>query len=176
MSLITTDNPIEISPSVWRFTWVGTAPFYVWHRGRLIATTTETTIDVVQIDGTVPIVEIADDSADVPLQAIHPGWLVLTWRTPVLALVEKIALYRIDQYVSGAWEAVAGVTPNATTYQRYRTDYLADDTTHQFRVVPVMADGTEFDAITFTALVVRYPDVPNVTYTYSAGTITASAG
>jgi hypothetical protein len=177
MSLIPTNPPVQIGPNTWRFTWSASAPHYVYHRGVLIAITNAATIDVVQGDGTVPVVEVATDPADVPEQVKHPGRLLLTWRTPTLPALVKIALYRVDRWDGSGWEHVAGVTPNASTYHRYQTAHQADDATARFRVVPVDFTGFEFPAVEFESLVVRLPDVPRVVYTYNptTGVVTASA-
>jgi len=54
---------------------------------------------------------------------------------------------------------------------------LADDTTHYWRVIALDTAGNAGLEHNFTALIVRHPDVPSVSYAYSAvtGKVTLTA-
>ena len=54
-------------------------------------------------------------------------------------------------------------------YFNWRSRVLEDSATHQFRVTPIGANGNNGTAKNFVVLMVRIPDPPRVSYSYSAG-------
>jgi hypothetical protein len=54
---------------------------------------------------------------------------------------------------------------------------LADGATHSFRVVPVGVNGNQGTLVSYSSLMVRYPDVPRARFAYDAGdgTVTITA-
>jgi hypothetical protein len=107
-------------------------------------------------------VEVCDSSSDVPAVA-YPGNALLTWQGDTEA-----AYYLIQQYVGSAWTTVRTVQETGAPFYQYRSAFLDDCTTHQFRVVPVNTSEIQGTPKEFTFLVVRYPDAPSATYTYDS--------
>ena len=68
------------------------------------------------------------------------------------------------------WTERARVRHRETAYMQWMTRWLEDETSHQFRVVPVGTNGNEGTARTLTCLMVRNPTPPDVDYAYSNST------
>jgi len=153
-----------------RFAWTSDAvapTFYFYADGELVATTTESFL---LASGTAGVVyEVLDTPT--PPTAAFPATMVLTWYAS-----NDAVLYRIEKQDGADWDEVAEITADERTYYTFRTSVLDDDTTHTFRVVPVSAAGNDGTPATHTALMVRNPDVPQVSYAYNAvgGTVTIS--
>ena len=116
---------------------------------------------------------VSDDSADAPSE-VCPGRMTLRWwasETPAAGY------YSIEEYVAGEWVERAKVLDNGAGYFTWQSRWLEDVTTHQFRVVAAGADENQAAAVTVSGFVVRYPDPPDVTYTYddSTNTVTIAA-
>jgi hypothetical protein len=124
------------------------------------------------VENVAPVVEVLDVSTDVAEEGF-PDHLVLGW-----TVASDAAYYRIEQYVGAAWVAVATVAASTDPWQSYATVALADETSHQFRVIPIDAAGNDGTATAFTKLLVRYPEIPDVDFAYDgavAGTVTITA-
>lgn len=110
-------------------------------------------------------VEVLDLSAAIAAPAF-PGHITLNW----LAFSDA-AKYRIDEYVSGSWISRQTITTKGEAVFQWLTRFLENQTTHTFRVVPIGDDDNEgATALTFTVPMVRQDVVPDVDYSYSAGT------
>lgn len=163
----------QLSTYTWRITWGSTlgSPTYRVHvDGVLASTQTAASFDITVDDNWQPVVEVLDDSSDP--QPAFPAQLVLGWRTD-----SDAAEYRIEQKVAGVWTEHATVARSSAAYQSYTTPALADQTTHEWRVIPIDTAGNDGTAIAFSTLMVRHPDIPDVSFAYSAGTgkVTISA-
>lgn len=160
-----------ISPTRWLVTMAsdlgGTPTFYVYLDGLLFATTTETEIEIPVPLNRIVAVEVFDDPATSP-SAFYPSTVTLRWTGQ-----GNEAMFRIEKYEAAAW-AVVGQVFARGVLGRWESPVLADNTTHQFRVVPV--DGTGRDGIPkeFTGLMCRYPDAPDVSISFSGGEFTVT--
>ena len=141
--------------------------FYIYLDGILIAETTATEYTIAIAAGNQAIVEVLDD-ADAEPTEVFPGNVRLGW-----FFVDGVDYYRIDEYIAGEWTQRARVTDNQA-YRSWQSRFLEDGGSHQFRVVAIGTDGNEATAREFTVLMVRHPDSPDVSYAYSAGTVTIS--
>jgi len=145
--------------------------YYVYVGGELVSVQTGESYSFSVSPGENVFVEVFD-AADHSAASVPSGRLTLCWHQEANA--ER---YRIDQYVGSAWTELATVTADEW-FTTYTTGYLADATTHIFRVVPIGEGNAEGDAITFTRLIARYPDPPEAGFAYSDSTtkvtITAS--
>lgn len=83
--------------------------------------------------------------------------------------------YRIDRYVGAAWVEQDTVREVGQLSYTYLTVKLEDETTHQFRIVPVDANGIDGTALSFTKLMVRHPDVPALNLSLGGNVLTISA-
>ena len=166
--MVTFDQPQQLGPNTWRLSWSSdqTDPTYrVYLDGQLISEQTSEEY-ILRMDGSAaPIVEVLDVASDVPADAF-PGYLRLGW-----AAHDDAAQYLVQKYNGASWDTIATFAADASkAWWTYNTPGLADETSHQWRIVPVDAAGNEGTAVSFTVLMVRNPDPPEVNYAYSAGT------
>lgn len=144
-----------------------TPTFTIYRDGALVATTTETSWPA-DVPGTW---EVFDDATS-PAFA-YPDFAILTWYAVATAVA-----YGIDEKQGASWVARETIDDDTSPqYFLWRSDRLADDTTHEFRIVPIDAAGNEGTPISRTLLMVRVPDAPEVTFAYSSVTtkVTVSA-
>ena len=164
---VTIEQPQRVGPGAWRITWssdLSDPTFYVYRDGRLIATTALTSLVFTIAAGESPVIEVFDDAATLPSTAF-PGRVTLAWYA--IAAVDH---YRIDEYVASVWTQRRRIRDDGSGYFRWRSRFLKDVTSHQFRVVPVGTNGNAGTATSFTVLMVRHPDPPNLTTSYDSGT------
>ena len=138
--------------------------FYVHQDGVLIGTTYDTEAFFSPEPGEEFIVEIFDTVDDAPL-ARHPGRITLQWRE-----VADAAYYLVEEYVGGEWVERKRIYVHGEAIFLWRSGFLADATTHQFRVTPVGTNGNSGTPKEFSVLMVRYPSPPPVDYSYSNST------
>ena len=84
----------------------------------------------------------------------------------------------MEAHEGGSWVTRATIEDTGAGYYQWESGWLADVTSHEFRVTPVGADGNEGTATGWVVLMVRWPDPPEVGVTYAAGTgkVTIAAG
>lgn len=174
---ITSFTAEALDANTWRLAWVsdlaGDVTFYLWRDGLLVLTTALGSTIVSVGAGESPVFEVFDDAGDVPADA-HPRWMMLQW----YGQGDTTDEYRVQQFVGAAWTDVATVRESGLSVYSWRSPTLADSTTHQFRVVPLGANGNLGTAAELVALVVGYPDVPAVGYAYNGAatpTVTITA-
>jgi hypothetical protein len=163
---VTFEEPLRLARNCWRLQWTSTeaTPSYrVYVDGALVQSGARDWIDIPVGVGDTPVVEVFDDEST-PTEGAFPGWLLLFWQS-----ASGVESYRIEEYSGGDWVARRTLLADGRLYYRYRTAVLADDTTHQWRVVPVQG-GNDGTPLSFSALVVRHPDAPTASYSYDAGT------
>lgn len=176
----------RIDTNVWRVTWAqdgvidyyafdwytwkydSEPTFYVYINGTLVSITTATSQLVTVRPGTYAVVEVFDDALDAPSEQ-WPDNVLLSWTG-----LPDVAHYRVEQYISSTWTEVDKVYPNVKESYLYRSASLADVTTHQFRVIAVGANGEESNARTWSILMVRRPDTPELDYAYDDETNTVT--
>lgn len=137
--------------------------FYIWVNGDLVAETLETSYEVSVPIGDQLQFDVFDDPDDEPTD-YYPTRLTLRWEGR-----DGANTYRVDQYTGGQWVAKSIHPHRVSNLYHYVTGVLDDVTTYQFRVVPIDAEGRSGTALSFTAEMVRYPDEPAQTMTFTAG-------
>ena len=113
--------------------------------------------------GETPFLEVIDREDQRPSLAF-PSRMTLNWFA-----VEQAESYRIDRYVSGSWVVQTSIAAGPPSFT-WQTPVLEDVTQHTFRIVPIDSAGNDGTELELTAYMVRVPDVPSVTLTYSSGT------
>lgn len=152
---------------LWRISWADTGDVvYIWRNGVLIESAQRTWKDFTVPAGETLVIEVFDDAADSPAPGYY-GRLLIEWD-----FIADAAHYRIDQwdFDDEEWDAGPSVPETGAGHYRYETLYLADATNARFRVVPVGANGIDGYPKQVDALIVRIPDRPGATLTYSAAT------
>ena len=163
---VTINKPIRSGQNKWTLKYSSDEldpVFYIYINGLLVAQTNQTDYDVPANVGENIIVEIFDDANAIPTE-VFAGKIRLGWFS-----VEDTEYYRIDEYIDDAWVEVKRY-PENNAYLLFESRFLEDCQVHQFRVTPVGSNGNEGDPKTFSVLVVRHPDTPEVSYEYSSGT------
>lgn len=168
---VTITSITRIGRRAWRVVYASTlsAPtFYIYVNAELVGVTTETAYQFQAAPGESVILDVFDSSTDTP-EDVYPGRLAIAWYAVVAT-----DYYRIDEYLSGEWVEVGRVRDTGAGYFKWRTRWLEDSASHQFRVIAVGDNGNESTAATLSCLMVRHPDVPDVNLSYDAedGTLT----
>lgn len=153
-------------PRVIRISWTATSAtsYYVYLDATLAAVVNRTWHQFTIGEGEQVQVEVCDSVSDVPATA-YPGNALITWQRD-----SEAATYLIQQYVTGSWTTLRTIPDLGIPYFQYRSEFLTDCTSHQFRIVPVSASGIQGTPKEFTFQMVRYPDAPEATFTYDADT------
>lgn len=166
--LVQLDKPRQVGPSQWRWrVWssAGYYPtYYVYVDGEEYCTNQTGVIDLYTSDDEKLSVEVLDDPSATP-SAAPPARVTLQWAHATTAVK-----YRIEQYVDGAWATKDTITADGRTNYWWRSDPLADATTHQFRVIAIDRAGNEGTSQTLTKTMGRPDDAPQVSYFYDNNT------
>lgn len=109
------------------------------------------------------LVEVLDNENAIPAAAF-PGKATLNW-----VAVDNAVQYRVEEYVSGFWTELQTFDAEGRTAFVLDTRWLEDQTTHQFRVIPISGEFNEGTPLSFSFLMVRIPDYPVVDYAFDAG-------
>lgn len=160
----------KVDALVWEWEWTSnlTNPtYYLYGNGVLIGETTHPQAMLTLSPNESFQFEVLDDPDAVPAFA-YPSRAFLQWYLDEDDPAER---YDIDEYVGGQW--VSSTPPSikpgfGQTYFQYQTRVLEDQTTHIFRVTPVAADERAGVPVIYTFFIVRLPDPPTVSYSYSA--------
>lgn len=163
--MITSLTATPLDPYTYRLDFTSDHPsptFYVYASGSLIATTTDMSLIVpLSLDSSV-VYDVLDDPLAVPTTDF-PGAVTLAWYAN-----PATASYRIEQYDGAAWNEVATIQNDGRVYYRWESTTQPDGVVAQFRIIPTGTNGNDGSPSPFTVLVVRYPDPPAVSYSYSA--------
>lgn len=138
--------------------------YYMYRDGIYLGSTKRTFAYLPVRSGELFEFEVLDSSSEQP-ESDLPGIMVLTWEPG-----ENVSYYRVDQWVDSAWSVVAKVYETGLGIYKYVTGYLADETVHVFRIVPVGTNGSDGTAKDFSARMVRKPDKPDVGYALNPAT------
>lgn len=142
--------------------------FWIYINGEFITTTLETTYKAtVPISGQLQF-DVFDDASSVPPEH-YPAQATIRWYGR-----DGAAMYRVDRYVDSTWVPQQTIPYSRTNLFHYTSGVLADVTTHQFRVIPIGPDGHEGTALNFSVEMVRYPDAPSQTMTFTGGELVIS--
>lgn len=115
--------------------------------------------------GTSPFFEVTDQ--DCRPSPAHPGRFDVHWRS-----VTGAVSYTVEEYVASVWTERATIADNGIGGFVWKSRWLEDATSHQFRVTAIDAGGNAATATTFTALMVRRPDPPTVSIAKTAAALT----
>lgn len=161
----------RVGPNGWRVSWSSdlvSPVFYVYQDGRLVDVTTAASGTFNVPAGESLVLEVLDDPNIKP-EAAFPGKLTLGWYP-----VPDTKAYRIDEYLSGEWKEQKRISETGQGFYQWKTRWLEDSQTHQFRIVPIGTNGNAGTPLTFSVLMVRHPDPPDVNFSYSADTQTVT--
>lgn len=175
--MITNLTAEQVSRSAFLLRWSSTlgagAVFRVYRDGELLATTTLTEWLITVEQGEAPVLEVLDADTPNPSPAF-PGYLLISWYA--VAGAER---YLVQENLSGTWTTFKTVLEDGSGYYLVPTRFLEDATVHSFRVLPVGTNENQGTAAELACLMVRIPDPPDVTFSYSSSTgavtITAAA-
>lgn len=151
-------------------------PFYHWYvDGVYVGVTRDPRWQLYLSDGEQAHVEVIDtiDGAFDPVAgapAAYPSQRTLWW---CRSLSTDVASYRVEQQQDGgSWTAIATVHAVAEQWDyRHLTERLVDLAEYAWRVIPVDQAGNDGTAISLSAVtVVRWPDAPEWTFSFDAGT------
>lgn len=119
--------------------------------------------------GSSPFLEVLDKACSVP-ELAFPGNILIHW----LAVTGAVS-YRVEELVSGVWTLRNSLIDNGEPAFSWKSKWLTDITIHKFQISAIDAANNEGLAASYSILMVRHPDVPNVTYTYNgSGTPTVT--
>ena len=151
------------------FSWTsslgGTPTFYIYIAGLLVETTTGTTYNHFGDPSDVVHIEVFDVAPPHTPVVIPSGNERLCWYEQ-----SSVAEWKIEEKIAGTWAEIAILTDSDSWFYEYVTRYLEDASIHHFRVTPIAQGDYMGDALMFSFLIARFPDPPDVTYTYAAGT------
>jgi hypothetical protein len=165
---VTISEPVYLAPGQWFVEWSSSlgadAHFWIYLNGKLVEADVPTSSMVVLLDiaGTAHL-DVYDVAPNVD-DPLYPNRAMLSWYG-----VADVKKYRVEEYV-GSWTGVRTFQAEDGDFFAFETRVLEDDTTHQFRVVPIGEDGNEGTPISWDVLMVRHPDAPDVSLTYASGT------
>jgi hypothetical protein len=170
----------HIGTNAWQYEYTGTAPFEIQEKGRTrLSEITSTIYQVSNSDDEEPPVYEIFDSTETPANSqgkLHPTFARLQWRGN-MSVSDNTSHYRIEQYISSTWTVVQRLANFGLRYYSYESEALDDNTTHQFRIIPVDSQENDGPALQFDIDMVRNPDVPSISTSYDSGTgdLTVSA-
>ena len=170
----TLSRPTQISSGVWRYSWTGTAPYSVFDYRSYEFTlrdSDDTEYYATAEDGGVEpqAIEVFDstESTASALGVLYPARITLQWRGYAYA-----DYYDIQQETStpGTYASIQVYNEDGSGYYKYTATKLSDSVgTGSYRIVTVDKSGALINT-DFEAVIIRHPDPPELTYTYSAGT------
>jgi len=166
----------KIGTKVWRVDYTGTSPFRRYINGVLVGNMSSTeTFIIIMGDSDVepPPIEVIDstENEEDVNQVKYPQRAVLQWR-----VASNAAYYTIQQLVNSEWTDIRTIHQHRTsTYMKFKSDQLADVTTHQFRIIPHTASGDAGEPLPMDVLIVRNPPPVDVTISLVGGTLTVAA-
>lgn len=164
---VSIDAPRRIDRNTVRITFSsdlgGTPTFFIYVDGKLVSEQQHTDYIVYLSAGHSPHIMILD-----ALDAEHierfPGRIMAQWSDT--AATDH---YRLEEFISAAWVLRAKIPDLGESLFKWFTRYLEDVATHQIRLIPVGTNGNQGTAISVGILMVRFPDIPDVSYTYNSG-------
>lgn len=167
---ITYSKPVQVDQFAWRIRWTSNAStpvtFRVYKEGVLLTPDGYESNDgagewILSVPpGEYPFFEVLDNASSLPSIAFS-GHLTLQWYGT------SNKEYRVEKYNGATWDIKETIADDSRGYFTWRSVWLADVTTHTYRIVPVSTSGNDGTVLSLVSLVVRHPDVPSVTITYN---------
>ena len=165
--MVTITRQEQVDNEVWEFEWTSTLEnptYYIYREGVLLMATGLEAMSFVVGPGEYAQIEILDDPDAVPGRS-YPGRLLLGWQG-----LTEAAGYRVEEYVDGAWVVQKRVAEMGRSYYTYRTRWLQDGESYQWRVVSEQPAGVDGGVMDISVLVVRRPDRAALGYSYDEET------
>ena len=170
---VTYSKPVKIDVMAWDIAWTSDAAlpvtFRVYSEGVLLTPDGLVSEDgagrwtLTVPPGDFPFFEVLDKGCRRPSIAFS-GHLVLQWYgTGSLH-------YRVEKN-TGSWVLQEIVPDDGRGYFTWRSGWLADVTTHTYRIVPVSTASNQGTALSLISLLVRHPDSPNTVVTYNGSVL-----
>jgi hypothetical protein len=170
--MLTMNPAVNAGGTSWRLSWTsdGPGPFYVYDlsEGGLIGTTYQTAFTITLEPGESRVIEVRESAYAVTPRG-YPSRLLLFWYA-----VAGTSYYRVEEYAGGLWTLRQMIYDRGQGHFSYRTPPLEDGSVASWRVVPVGTNGSEGTPATWTALMVRHPDPPQVAFAYDEDTGTVA--
>jgi hypothetical protein len=169
----TLSPPTQVSSGVWRYSWTGTAPFTLFDYSTYDFTLQDSDdTEYYASDGGADepqAIEVFDSTEDSSTAngMLYPAKITLQWRGYAYA-----DYYEIQEETStpGTYATVQTYAENGSGYYKFTATKLSDDVgTGSYRIITVDKSGAVVNT-DFEAVIIRNPDPPELTYTYSAGT------
>ena len=104
----------------------------------------------------------------------YPGYAILQI---FIDETDDVTQARFEEFYAAEWVVRELRTLDGSGWYQFRSRFLEDVTTHQFRVTLLDAIGNESAVTTLNEFMVRVPDDPDLRFTYDSGTgkVTVSA-
>ena len=163
---VTIDSYKLISENNYELKWssdLSSPLYYIYKGGSLFLTTYKEELEIILQPGENSVIEILDTAA--APTTIYRDRVALWWYA-----VDDVDYYCVDEYVDAEWVQRARIPEDNRRAYQWITRSLEDVTEHKFRIVAVGINGSESTAREYTLLMVRNPDVPELTYTYDSNT------
>jgi hypothetical protein len=162
------DKPID--EIAWLIKWSSNAAtpvtFRVYSEGRLLTPNGLVSSNgrghwtLVVMPGEYPFFEVLDKACSIPSIAFS-GHLDLQW----YGTGNK--QYRVEKYNGASRDIQETITDDGRGYFTWGSEWLADVTTHTYRIVPVSTASNDGTALSLICPMVRHPDSPSVAVTYN---------
>lgn len=164
---VTISETTQLSDTTVRVRWtssLGTPSYRLFQDGALI-TTTELEEFTFSLElGHNSFIEILDDVTAIPAE-VFTGYAILGWHASGTATA-----YRMEEKIASVWTPRQTIESDGQGYFNWRSRWLEDVTTHEFRVVPIAASGAEGTPLPLSIPIRRHPDIPDVSMVYASGT------
>lgn len=165
---VTMNDLEQVSQDTFKISWTTTETdplFYIYKNGKLYRKTYDTEI-IVTLDGDEsPVYEVFDNATSRPSD-FFPDRVKLNW----WCTESGVDYFEVAEFVSGAWVVREKIYTNGGVYYDYLSRVLEDCQVHTFRITPYGTNGNAGTEILRSVLMVRYPDVPDASFTYDSGT------
>ena len=163
------DNPVWMGGNNWRVIWTSSlgadTPCRVFVDGQYVRTTRAQHVDLSLEDGRSATVEVLDDLVTQPQLDTSP-FVELRWPS-----VPKAKRYRVEQLIAAVWTVIGEVANKPGGELSYRLPALPGSSTdHDFRVTTIGDDDNESTATGVKVTMVKRPDPPSVSVTFSNAT------
>ena len=167
---VTINPPDQIDQYSWEITWessLGDPTYYIYINGKLFEITDNESMIVTAAMGepdeniSIDIFDSEDDSPD----RCYPGKLTINWEGS-----DDVDYYSIKKCVAEEWIEQARIYDHGEKHFSWLSDFLDDVTVHTFQIVPIGTNGNTGTEAQLTCLMVRYPDIPDKSFSYSDDT------
>lgn len=156
----------------WLFEWTaGTPPYQIWLNGLLLEDeiTDEEYLCIQEgYEDIPPPIEILNDGDTIENQE-YPPFITLQWLGNANAV-----MYEIQEYVNAGWIKRALIDEVGQGYYKYTTRSLIDASTAQWRVLSLDLKENEGTPLSFSVIIAKNPDPPEVEIEYTKPNIVVS--